>query len=159
MTSAAHVARRGLAAGVAPCPTRYLAVKPGVSQGTAGSVYTALDFTNIGTVTCTLYRYPGVSFGAGTPVKQVGLAAAETKTPPRELGTLKPQPVANALLRIVEAGNFSSADCGLVTATSLKIYPPNQTTPVYLRYSTQACSKPVQTLYVSVVQPGSGSSA
>jgi hypothetical protein len=43
-------------AGPAPCPTRSLGLKAGVSQGTAGSVYTVLDFTNISNVTCTLYR-------------------------------------------------------------------------------------------------------
>ncbi|MDX6390804.1 MAG: hypothetical protein QOJ73_1867, partial [Streptosporangiaceae bacterium] len=49
------------AAGPAACPTRSLKAKIGISQGTAGSVYTVIDFTNIGTVTCTLYGYPGVS--------------------------------------------------------------------------------------------------
>src|SRR5262245_45323085 len=47
--------------GPGPCPTRSLQVKLGVSQGTAGSVYTTIVFTNISDVTCTLYGYPGVS--------------------------------------------------------------------------------------------------
>src|SRR5215470_4847026 len=47
--------------GPGPCPTRSLQVKLGASQGTAGSVYTTIDFTNISNVTCTLYGYPGVS--------------------------------------------------------------------------------------------------
>ncbi|HEY3732840.1 MAG TPA: DUF4232 domain-containing protein [Streptosporangiaceae bacterium] len=142
---------------VATCATKDLGIKIGASEGTAGSVYTTLDFTNLGTVTCTMFGYPGVSFGAGRPVKQVGLAAAENKSPPRVLVMLHPGQVANALLRVVDAGNFSASACGQTAATGLKIFPPNQTTPVYLPYSSQACSKPVQTLFVNVVQPGAGS--
>jgi hypothetical protein len=46
----------------------------------------------------------------------------------------------------------------MVTAHWLVIYPPNQPTPVYLSYTSAACSKPVQILTVNVVQPGSGGS-
>jgi hypothetical protein len=65
---------------------------------------------------------------------------------------------ANALLRIVDAGNFPPATCGMVTAHWLVIFPPNQTTPVYLSYTSPTCSKQVQILTVNVVQPGSGGS-
>ena len=147
------------AAGPAPCPTRSLKAKIGISQGTAGSVYTVIDFTNIGNVTCSLYGYPGVSLAGGTPVKQIGLAAAESKITPRTLVTLAPGAVANALLQIGDAGNFPAAKCGMVTAHYLQIFPPNQTTPIYLSFSSATCSKPVQTLNVSVVVAGAGSSA
>ncbi|MGH3406975.1 MAG: hypothetical protein ACRDRJ_31400 [Streptosporangiaceae bacterium] len=46
----------------------------------------------------------------------------------------------------------------MVTAHWLLIYPPNQTTPVYLSHRSPACSKQVQILTVNVVQPGSGGS-
>jgi hypothetical protein len=118
-----------------------------------------IDFTNIGTVTCTLYGYPGVSLAGGTPVKQIGLAATESKVTPRTLVTLAPGATANALLQIVDAGNFPPAKCGMVTAHYLQIFPPNQTTPIYLSFTSAACSKPVQTLNVSVVMTGAGSSA
>jgi hypothetical protein len=146
-------------AGPAPCPTRYLGVKAGLSQGTAGSIYQVIDFTNISNVSCTLYGYPGISFAStGSSGGQIGLAAKENPTPPRELVTLAPGATANALLRIVDAGNFSPATCGMVTAHWLSIYPPNQTTPVYLSYTSPTCSKQVQILTVNVVQPGSGGS-
>jgi hypothetical protein len=147
------------AAGPAACPTRSLKAKIGVSQGTAGSVYTVIDFTNIGTVTCTLYGYPGISLAGGTPVKQIGLAAAESKVTARTLVTLAPGATANALLQVVDAGNFPPAKCGMVTAHYLQIFPPNQTTPIYLSFTSPTCSKPVQTLNVSVVEAGAGSSA
>ncbi len=147
------------AAGPAACPTRSLKAKIGISQGTAGSVYTVIDFTNIGIVTCTLYGYPGVSLAGGTPVKQIGLAATESTATPRTLVTLAPGATANALLQIVDAGNFPAAKCGMITAHYLQIFPPNQTTPIYLSFTSAACSKPVQTLNVSVVMTGAGSSA
>jgi hypothetical protein len=143
----------------APCPTRSLGLKLGLSQGAAGSVYQVLDFTNISSVACTLYGYPGVSLAGGQPVAQVGLAADENPTPPRELVTLAPGAVANSLLRIVDAQNYPASKCGPVTTKWLQVYPPNQTTPILLSYKTTGCSKRVRILTVSVVQPGPGGSA
>jgi hypothetical protein len=143
----------------APCPTRSLGLKPGLSQGAAGSVYQVLDFTNISNVTCTLYGYPGVALAGGQPVTQVGLAAREDPTTPRKLVTLAPGQVANALLRIVDALNFPASTCGPVKTQWLQVYPPNQTTPIYLAYQTTGCSKQVRTLTVSVVKSGSGGSS
>jgi uncharacterized protein DUF4232 len=143
----------------APCPTRSLGLKPGLSQGAAGSVYQVLDFTNISNVPCTLYGYPGVSLAGGSPVAQVGLAASEDATTPRKLVTLAPGQVANALLRIVDALNFPASKCGPVKTQWMQVYPPNQTTPIYLAYKTTGCSKPVRILSVTVVQAGSGGSA
>ncbi len=144
------------AGGTAACSSRYLRADAGIAQGTAGSVYTVIDFTNLNNASCTLYGYPGVSFGAGQPVTQVGLAAAENSTTPRELVTLKPGGVASALLRIVDAGNFSAAQCHPVTTTWLQVFPPNQTAPLYVHYKSTACAKHVQTLTVDAVRPGSG---
>jgi hypothetical protein len=141
-----------------PCPTRSLGVKLGVSQGTAGSTYTVIDFTNISNASCTLYGYPGVSLAGGKPVTQIGQAAVENPATARRLVTLPPGVTGNALLRIVDAQNYPPSRCGPVTAHYLQIYPPNQTTPVYLRYKTQACAKPVRLLTVDAVRPGSGSS-
>jgi uncharacterized protein DUF4232 len=142
----------------AACPTRSLSVRAGLSQGAAGSIYQVLDFSNISDVTCTLYGFPGVSLAGGSPVKQIGLAAAEDHSSARILVTLAPGAVANSLLRIVQAANFPPSRCHLVNADYLQIYPPNQTTPVYLKYKAAACAKPVQVLTVSVMKPGSGGS-
>jgi hypothetical protein len=75
------------------------------------------------------------------------------------LVTLAPGATGNALLQIADARNFPPSRCHLVTATYLQIYPPNQTTPIYLGFTSPACAKPVQLLTISVVQPGSGSSS
>jgi hypothetical protein len=144
-------------AGAAPaCPTRSLGLKLGSGQGAAGSTFQVIDFTNISNATCTLYGYPGVSLAGGKPVTQIGLAAAESHATARKLVTLSPGAVASAVLQIAHAVNFPAARCGLVTADYLQIYPPNQTTPGYLRYRSQTCAKKVRILTISVVQPGSG---
>ena len=44
-------------AGPPACPTRDLMIKPGPAQGTAGSDYQVIDFTNISQSTCSLYGY------------------------------------------------------------------------------------------------------
>jgi Protein of unknown function (DUF4232) len=116
-----------------------------------------LDFTNISNVTCTLYGFPGVAQAGGHPVTQIGRAAAESHVTARQLVTLAPGAVASALLQIVDAGNYPPSRCGPVKASYLQIYPPNQTTPGYLAHSSQACSKAVRLLTVSVVRPGRAS--
>jgi Protein of unknown function (DUF4232) len=146
-------------AGPAACPTSSLQVKQGVAQGYAGGVYVALDFTNTSGSACTLYGYPGVSLVSGPPYTQIGLAAKRSTSTPRKLVTLAPGATANALLQIVDALNYPPASCGPTKATALKIYPPNQTVPVYLPDTSSGCSKPVQIMYIGAVRPGSGSSS
>ena len=142
--------------GPQPCATRTLQVKAGISQGAAGSAYQAIVFTNISRSTCTLYGYPGVSLAGGSPVSQIGLAAKENPRTPRRLVSLKPGGQASALLRIVTAQNFPKSRCGLKQATYLLVYPPNQTTPVYVAYRVAACAKSVPLLTVDAVTAGSG---
>jgi hypothetical protein len=146
-------------AGPPACPTSSLQVKLGVGQGYAGGVYVVIDFTNTGASTCSLFGYPGVSLVKGPPYTQIGLAAKRSTTTPKKLVTLAPGATANALLQIVDALNYPSASCGPTKATALKIYPPNQTEPVYLPNTSSGCAKPVQIMYIGAVRPGSGSSS
>jgi hypothetical protein len=145
-------------AGPPPCPTSALHVTRGVSQGAAGSIYTGIDFTNIASTTCSLFGYPGVSFVTGTGGSQLGPAAKQNTGSARHLVVLRPGQTAHAVLQIVQAANYPAAKCQPVTAHALKIYPPNQTAPLYLGYTTQTCAKKIQILIVSAVRFGSGSS-
>ena len=141
-------------AGVTLCATSGLKITLGLSQGAAGHVYQVIDFTNISGGTCVLYGYPGVSLAGGNPVTQIGRAAREDPSTPRQLVTLAPGAVGNALLTITEA--YASNTCHPEQADYLQIYPPNQTTPAYLGYLTKTCSGPVQTLRIAATRPGSG---
>jgi Protein of unknown function (DUF4232) len=157
--SSAHAVAPPSASGAPGCATRDLQVKAGVSQGAAGSVYQVIDFTNIGNTACTLYGYPGVSLASGTPVTQVGQAATRSPIAGPTLVTLKPGQTGNALLRITQALNYPTATCSPKATAYLQIYPPNQTTPIYLAYTATGCaSTTVKLLTIGVVQAGSGSS-
>ena len=136
------------------CPTSSLRVKLGLSDGYAGGVYQVIDFTSTSSASCTLYGYPGVSLVTGPPYAQLGSAAKRSTTTPVKLVTLAPGETADALLQIVDALNFPPATCSPAKATNLKVYPPNQTAPVYLADTSYGCAKPVQTLVIGPVQTG-----
>jgi len=143
-------------AGPPPCATSGLNVTLGASNGAAGSVYQTIVFTNTSGATCTLLGYPGVSLVSAPPYTQIGLAAQRSSTTPVTTVTLASGATANAVLRVVDALNFGSATCGPTKAAFLRVYPPNQTAPVYLADASQVCAQPVQTLFISAVQAGSG---
>jgi hypothetical protein len=141
------------APGTPACATSALQVKLGSSDGYAGGVYVTIDFANTSGSRCTLFGYPGVSLVTGPPYKQIGLAAKRSTSSSKKLVTLAAGATANAQLQIVDALNFPSASCGPIKATALKIYPPNQTEPVYLPNTSTGCSKPVQIMYIGAVRP------
>jgi hypothetical protein len=151
----AVVAPSSSAAGTPACATSALQVKLGSSDGYAGGVYVVIDFTNTSGSTCTLFGYPGVSLVTGPPYKQIGLAAKRSTSTPKKLVTLAAGATAHAQLQIVDALNFPSATCGPTKATALKIYPPNQTEPVYLPNTSNGCTNPVQIMYIGAVRPAS----
>jgi hypothetical protein len=139
------------------CATRSLKATVGLAQGAAGSVYQIIDFTNISGAACTLFGYPGVALAGGTPVTQIGAAAARSTASSPRLVTLAPGKTANALLRITQAENYPASRCAPKASTYLQIYPPNQTTPIYLAYKSTGCSSSaVNLLTIGVVQPGNG---
>ena len=142
----------------APCSTRYLGATLGASEDAVGSIYVVVVFKNLNNYACTLYGYPGVAMDAGVPVTPVGLASVEDPTTPRELVTLRPHGTAEALLRIAAAADYPAATCKPVSTQWLQVIPPNQYVPVYLGYTSQTCSGPVQVLTVDAVRPGVGSS-
>ena len=157
--SPAVVAPSSSAAGTPACATSALQVKLGSSDGYAGGVYVVIDFTNTSGSTCTLFGYPGVSLVTGPPYKQIGLAAKRSTSTSKKLVTLAAGATANAQLQIVDALNFGSATCSPTHAAFLRIFPPNQTAPVFLPDTSEICAQPVQTLFISAVQAGVGGPA
>ena len=147
------------ATGPSPCATSGLNVTLGPSSGYAGGVDQTIVFTNTSGATCTLYGYPGVSLVSAPPYTQIGLAAQRSGTTPVKLITLATGATASAVLQVVDALNFGTATCSPTKAAFLRIYPPNQTVPVYLADASQVCAQPVQTLFISAVQAGSGATS
>jgi hypothetical protein len=138
------------------CATSALRVSVPTGQGNAaaGSNYYPIVFTNVSGSSCTLYGYPGVSFVTGADGSEIGIPATENPAHPRQLITLAPGQAGHAVLQVADAGNYSPADCGMVTARWLRVYPPNQTAPLYASFTAQTCTKPRTILTVETVQPG-----
>ena len=106
-----------------------------------------------------MYGFPGVSFVTGQQGSQIGAAASRQTTFGPETVTLASGATAHAWLGVVDAGNFSPSACGLVTAHWLKVYPPDQFTALYARFTAQACSKKVRAadpLIILPIRPGAG---
>ena len=150
-------------AGVAGCSSRALKAKVDTAQAgaAAGSTYVPIDFTNIGSSTCTLFGYPGVSAVDSPSGSQLGRAATRNPAASATLVTLVPGGVAHAIVQVANAGNYTPSQCSPVTAHYLRIYPPNQFTAIYAPYTVQVCSAKLphkigSQLSVYVVRPGPG---
>jgi hypothetical protein len=148
------VSAAGSWSGYGPCPD--LQVKLGLAQGTSNTTYQVIDFTNRGRLSCILDGYPGVNLAGGMPVAPIGLPAAHSDFAKAKEIVLQAGAVANALLQITDARDYSTAKCGPVQAQYLIIYLPNNAAAVKLAYGTTACSRAVQMLQVSGVSDGTG---
>ena len=115
-----------------------------------------IDFTNRGPKQCTVGGSPGASLAGGTPLAQIGLAAMPPSGGSGPRIVLNPGQVANALLQISSASNFSTAACDPVHASYLVIAVPNTLGFVKLPYSTTACAKSVELLSMGGLAHGSG---
>jgi hypothetical protein len=139
------------------CATRDLKASAGIAQGAAGSIYQVIVFTNISGASCTLFGYPGVALASGTPVTQIGAAASRSATSSASTVTLAAGGTASATLRITDAENYPATKCNPAASAYLQIYPPNQTTPIYLAYKSTGCSATsVNLLSITVVHAGNG---
>jgi hypothetical protein len=142
--------------GAPACATSVLSGSLASGGAAAGTTFYAIEFTNTSSSACTLYGYPGVSF-VTTSGSQVGTPATENPVYPRQLVTLAPGATAHADLGVAVAQNYPSATCVPVAVSTLKVYPPGQTSALLLAISTTACSNTsVTILSVQTVQPGNG---
>lgn len=110
-------------------------------NGTAGSIYYNLEFTNLSGHTCTLFGYPGVS-AINLAGKQLGSAASRNKVGNPGTTKLAAGGSAIVVLRIVDVDNFPPTVCHVVTAAGLRIYPPNQKKSKVVPFPFGACSRP-----------------
>jgi hypothetical protein len=120
------------------CQTSALKVSLGKANATAGTTYYPLKFVNKTSKSCTLRGYPGVS-AVTTSGKQIGAAAQRSGGKVRTL-TVKPGKQQSSSIGIREVGNFSASDCKPVTASGLKIFPPNASTAVTIKKKFKTCS-------------------
>lgn len=107
-------------------------------NGTAGSTFYQLKFTNLSGHRCTLRGYPGVS-GVNLSGHRLGRAASRDHGDPSHLISLGNGATATATLRIVDTGVFGTG-CRPVIAAGLRVYPPNQATAKFVPFPFSACS-------------------
>ncbi len=125
---------------VPACATSDLKVslQPDQGGGAMGSFYYLIEFKNVSGHVCQLRGFPGVSaYAAG---HQVG-SSASWATPAAEPSVrLQPGASAHSLMRMTNVGVYPPKTCGQVNATSLRVYPPNQSVAVNVPYRFGACS-------------------
>lgn len=110
------------------------------SNGTAGSIYYTLEFTNLSGHACTLAGYPGVS-SVTLSGAQLGSAGSRT-TVPAHVVTLAQGASAHTALQVTEAGNYPASSCHLVDAAGIRVYPPGQTASKIVPFVFDACARP-----------------
>ena len=138
-SAVAPSAVRTSAGGVANCGTAELRGSLGAAEGAAGSVIAPLVLTNVGTRTCELRGFPGVSYVAGDDGHQVGPAAAMSGQRGGEV-VLKPGAAAAAQLQMVNVANFDAAVCNPTPVRGLRVYPPGDTTSLYVERAGTGCA-------------------
>jgi hypothetical protein len=137
-SAGAHAGPRAHAA-TAGCATSALKVALGRGNGTLGSIYYPIKFTNRGGQACTLRGYPGVSaLTAGG--KQIGSPATRSGTPFHTV-TLAPGKQRSATVRVEDTGALTKSVCKPVKAAALRIIPPNQTQSLTIKVGFTVCSK------------------
>lgn len=143
--------------GPAGCASSALKLSIGQGNGTAGSIVVPVQLTNTSSSSCTLYGYPGVSFVTGPGGSTIGRPADEDSATSRALITLMAGGEASAQLNVVVAQNYPASKCQLAHAHWLRVYPPGQTAPLYVKYSADTCANTkISILQVQAVRPGSG---
>jgi len=112
-----------------------------------------VDFTNTSGAACTLSGYPQVSAYRDGGAQVGNAAVLDTSVIARRI-VLAPGATAHAA--VVES--VPSGRCRPVAATGLRVVPPGQDVPRYVRHSITACSaagrKAPVFLRVLAVQPG-----
>jgi uncharacterized protein DUF4232 len=125
--------------GVANCGTAELRGSLGTPEGAAGSVVVPLVLTNVGSRTCELRGFPGVSYVAGDDGHQVGPAAAMNGPRGGEV-VLKPGAAAAAQLQLANVANFDAGVCQPTPVRGLRVYPPGDTASLYVERAGTGCA-------------------
>ena len=138
--SVASPARPDVAAAAPACQTPGLVIWLDTNgNGTAGTTFFKLHFTNLSGHACTLNGFPFL-FAVNLKGQQVGRRAAFRKPAPHSV-RIPSGKTATAVLGIVDTGVFSRSTCRPVTAAGLRVFPPNQTRSKLVPFPFSTCSR------------------
>jgi hypothetical protein len=155
--SASRSIPSALATAARLCLTSQLTASLGPGAGAAaGHTYPFLVLTNKGTTECSVTGYPGVSFVGDGNGTQLGAAATrEAPGVPVIPLTLAPGASAHSQLSIATAANYDATTCRPKTADGLRVYPPDQTTSLFVATAAYtACQGTPSLLVVRPLQAG-----
>jgi hypothetical protein len=119
----------------ATCRSVDLGIAFGRVEGAAGTVYREVVFTNRGLRTCVLRGFPGVSY-VDANGNQVGAAALRVgdRGP---LLTLPHGASATSDVGFAQVGNFDPDACRKTPVWGVRVFPPDETVPLYLPMTDQ----------------------
>ena len=138
--SAASSGRSDASAAAPACQTPGLVIWLDTNgNGTAGTTFFKLHFTNLSGHACTLNGFPFL-FAVNLKGQQTGRRAVFRKPAPH-LVTIARGRTATAVLGIVDTGVFSRSACRPVTAAGLRVFPPNQTRSKLVPFPFMTCSR------------------
>jgi hypothetical protein len=129
----------GSAAAAPTCRTSALHLIARNGGAAAGTSYQLLVVENIGDAPCTLFGYPGASF-LGTDGQPLGSPARRDPSVKSHHIRLAPGDKANARLGAPNPDFFSESDCHSEQATAVRVYPPDQTSPLRASVDQRVCT-------------------
>ena len=137
----AGAATRASAAATPACQTAGLVVWLNTQgNGTAGTTFFTLNFTNLSGHACTLRGFPGVS-AVNLRGKTLGRAAARDSGQTVRTVTLTNGHTAHAVLGLVDIGALPTTTCPPTTAAGLRVFPPNQKASKVIPFPFAACGR------------------
>jgi hypothetical protein len=109
-------------------------------NGTAGTIFYTLNFTNLSGHPCLLRGFPGVS-AVNLRGRTLGKAAGRETGQTVRTVTLTNGHTAHAVLGIVDVGALPPTTCPPTTAAGLRVFPPNQTASKVIPFPFPACGR------------------
>lgn len=125
------------AVAVISCTTSQLSLTVGAANGTAGTSYVPLVFTNISSKPCSLEGFPGVSLVSASGAT-LGQPATRDLNKTIEPIIITPNSKAHTTISVPDPGKYPPGACSPQSA-SVKVYPPNQTTALTAKFAAAYC--------------------
>jgi hypothetical protein len=138
--AAVFVAALALTPVTPDCTHSQVRLHVGRANGTAGTIFYPLTFTNRSAHVCALRGFPGVS-SVTRRHHRVGSPATRDKIAPHTVRLRAHGGTATAVLGIVDTGAIPRKTCRPVSVWGLQVFAPNQTRAFFAHLRHSACSR------------------
>jgi hypothetical protein len=140
--------------GTKSCVSSQITVSRGTAQGTAGTTYYALVFTNTGASVCTLFGVPVIQPVIGPSHRPLGpLARNESMGEMPALHTLAHGASVSVAFGVADTGNYTASTCGARRVRGVVVKLGAFVRPTYLSLPITVCTKLASTT-TRLVSPG-----